>query len=329
MNNAGAGKDLDEFRKSFYALYQGNWKNKIYDFGDLKVGETFPDTLVILQEIVTNLLKNDLIPVIIGGSQALTYALYRSFDQLEQRVNLGLIDPRFDLGILGDPLDSRGFLTKIIMDKPHNLDNCTQLGYQTFYNSQEVILLMESLLFDINRLGVLKRDMELTEPLLRNADLLSLDFGAIRAADAVANQNKSISGFTSDEICQICRYAGISDRLNVFGIFEYNPSLDNHQQSAQLMAQMVWYFIEGVNLRKPEFPNLDLEHFKKYMVVIDDETFNFYKSEVSNRWWMEITLKVDTKIKRRTLIPCTYNDYLTAGRLEIPERWYLNRKKLE
>jgi formiminoglutamase len=328
IRNEGAGKDLDSFRKEFYALYSGNWTGVIYDFGDLKVGESFQDTLVIVQEIVVSLLKSNQIPVIIGGSQALTYAIYRAYDQMEKRVNLTVVDAKFDLGMLENPLDSTSYLTKIIMDKPNNLNNYTNLAYQTFLNAQDEIHLMDGLLFDTYRLGNLKKDIELSEPVLRETDLLSIDIGVVRAADAPANRNKMISGLNADEICQISRYAGLSDKLNIFSIFEYNSKYDMHNQTAQLLAQMVWYFIEGVHLRKPEFPNVDLNGFKKYMVVIDDETYQFYKSESSERWWMEISLKEDNKIKRQTLIPCTYNDFLTANRLEIPERWYINRRKL-
>ncbi len=328
LNNEGAGKNLDELRKEFYALYSGNWKTKVYDLGDLKVGETFEDTLLILQEIVAYLLNKQLIPIIVGGSQALTYAIYRAYDQLDQRVNLTGVDSKFDLGTIESKLDSTSFLTKIIMDKPNNLSNYTNLGYQTFLNAQEEIHLMDGLLFETIRLGNLKKDIELAEPILRETNILSIDIGVIRSSDAPANNNKMISGLTSDEICQISRYAGLSDQLNIFCIFEYNSIHDIFNQSAQVLAQMIWYFIEGFNFRKHEFPNIELKGFKKYIVLIDEESYHFYKSEASNRWWMEISLKEDNKIKGQTLIPCTYSDYLTANKMEVPERWYFNRRKL-
>jgi arginase family enzyme len=328
LNNEGAGLNNNEVRKEFYQLYYGNWKTKIYDCGDLKVGDTFNDTLVIVQELTAYFVKNQIYPIFLGGSQALTYALYRAYDLLEQRVNLTTVDAKFDLGSLGESLNSGSYLTKIIMDKPNNLDNYTNLGFQTFLNSQEEIHLMDGLLFDVYRLGNLKSNMELCEPVLRETDVLSIDLSAIKSIDAPANNNKIISGLSSDEICQICRYAGISDKLNVLGIFEYNSKYDINNQTAQLIAQMIWYYVEGVNLRKPEFPNLELKDFKKYMVVIDDETYHFYKSDVTNRWWMEINAVNDNIITRKTLIPCTYNDFLTANNLEIPERWFVNRRKL-
>ena len=46
------------------------------------------------------LLKNKIIPIVVGGSQDLTYALYRSYDLVEQMVNVAVIDSSFDFGII-------------------------------------------------------------------------------------------------------------------------------------------------------------------------------------------------------------------------------------
>lgn len=329
LNNNGTGKDIDFIRKQFYQLFNGNWHTKIYDLGDIICGESYTDTEIVLKEIISFLLKQKLIPIIIGGSHALTYACYRAFDELEQKVNLAIVDPKFDLGSIDNKLDSHSYLTKIVMEKPNNLFSFTNIGYQTFLNSQDEINLLQSLLFESYRLGDVKNDIEIVEPILRETDLLSIDIGAVRKMDAPANKNAIISGFSAEDICKIARYAGISDKLSVFGIFEYNAELDNNFVTAELIAQMLWYFVEGVNYRTYEFPTLDLKDYKKYMVMIEDETYQFYKSDKSGRWWMEINIKDNNKTKRQTLIPCTYNDYLSANRQEVPERWYINRKKLD
>lgn len=59
----------------------------------------------------------------------------------------------------------------------------------------------------------------------------------------------SPNGFYGEEICAISRYAGISDKVSSFGIYEYNSKHDSNYQTAHLIAQMIWYFIEGVNYR--------------------------------------------------------------------------------
>ncbi len=329
VNNKGAGQNIDLIRKELYPLFAGNWTTSIYDLGDIISGETYKDTTIALKEIITFLLKEKTLPILLGGSHALTYASYRAFDDLEQKVNLSIIDAKFDLGSIDGTIDSQSYLTKIVMDKPNNLFNFTNIGYQTFLNSQDEISLLNSLLFDAYRLGDVKNDIEIVEPVLRDTDVLSIDMGAIRRMDAPANNNAIISGLRADDICRITRYAGLSDKISVLGIYEFNPTKDASSKTSQLIAQMLWYYIEGVNYRSYEFPLSDLKNFKKYMVLVDEETYNFYKSNKSGRWWMEINIKDNNKTKRRTLIPCTYNDYLSANNQEVPERWYTNRKKLE
>lgn len=329
INNQGCGENFNAIREKFYQLHLGNWKTPIYDLGDISKGNTFKDTEIAVQEVLLYLIKKKLIPIILGGSQALTYASYRTFDSLEQKVNLTVVDAKFDLGTIESRIDSQSYLTKIVMDQPNNLFNFTNIGYQTFLNSPEEIGLLNTLLFDTYRLGDVKNDLELVEPTLRDTDVLSIDLGSIRKTDAPANNNGQISGFIADDICKITRYAGLSDKLKVLGVYEYNPHKDREDITAELVAQMIWYFIEGVNLRSYEFPSNNLKGFKKYMVMIADDTLQFYKSDKSGRWWMEISLKENNKTKRQTLIPCTYADYLTANKQEIPERWYVNRKKID
>jgi len=261
INNSGCGNDIDFIRKEFYQLYVGNWKTKIYDLGAVKLGKTFKDTEAALKEVLLSLIRQKILPIILGGSQALTYASYRVFDSLEQKVNLTAVDAKFDLGTIESDIDSRSYLTKIIMDKPTNLFNFTNIGYQTFLNSQEEISLLKTLLFDSYRLGDVKNDIEIVEPTLRDTDVLSIDIGSVKKTDAPANNNSQISGFTADEICTITRYAGLSDKLKVLGIYEYNSQKDNRKQTTELIAQILWYFIEGVNLRSYEFPSRNCTNF--------------------------------------------------------------------
>jgi len=328
INNLGTGGSFINFRKQFYSLFKGNWNNSIFDLGSLKIGQNFSDTEEALKYIVSQLVKQNIFPIVLGGSQALTYSLYRAFDYLEKKVNLCVLDSKFDLGSMKEHINSSSYLTNIIMEQPNNLLNYTNIGYQTFLNPQEEIDLIDTMLFEAYRLGDVKNEIVITEPTLRETDLLSIDIGVIKSSDAPANGNRSISGFSAEEICKITRYAGLSSNLSVFGIFEYNEKLDIADRTSELLAQMIWYYIEGVNFRIKEFPNSILRGFSKYIVLIDDEEYNFFKSNTSSRWWMEISIEKHNKQKRRTLVPCTYSDYVKATHQEIPKRWLLNRRKL-
>jgi hypothetical protein len=79
----------------------------------------------------------------------LTFALYRSFDELEQMVNLVSIDSKFDFGKENDRVSASSYLTKIIIDEPNNLFN-GNIGYQTYHNSQEEIDLKSCFLIAID-----------------------------------------------------------------------------------------------------------------------------------------------------------------------------------
>ena len=55
-----------------------------------------------------------------------------------------------------------------------------------------------------------------------------------------------------------------------------------------ILAQMIWYFIDGYTKRKDEITP-DIEHCTKYNVSFEDgkNEIIFYKSQKSGRWWME------------------------------------------
>lgn len=95
-----------------------------------------------------------------------------------------------------------------------------------------------------------------------------------------------------------------------------------------LITQIIWYFIEGYHYRSYEFPFEDKTNYFKYIVLIEEEELVFYKSNRSERWWIEINLSNNyNKTNKITLLPCTYEDYLAACEQEIPERWWKAHRK--
>lgn len=327
-NDSEENLNFDSIRKSLYSLFPGNWFLNIADLGDIEKGETVEDSYFAIQTLVSHLLKKDIIPVILGGSQDLIYAQYRAYDKVKQMVNLVNIDSRFDLGDAENPISSRSYIGKIVVNKPYNLFNYSNVGYQTYYNSQDEIELMERLFFDAFRLGEISNNITTVEPVMRDANLVGVDLGSINTSVIGGNKN-SPNGFDGKEICALSRYAGISDKVSSFGIYEYTSSIS--EKGDMLIAQMIWYFIEGVNYRTNENTQTAKKDFIKYQVPIDDEVLVFFKSSVSGRWWIEIPFisNSNTKLKRHTLLPCSQEDYLDACNQVIPERWYKTKRKNE
>lgn len=324
-SNGNQEIDLIAVRKELYGLYPGNWDASITDFGNILAGNSIEDTYFALKKVASSLIKNNIIPIIIGGSQDLTYSLYRAYDDLEQMVNLVAVDSQFDFGKESDVVSASSYLTKIVIEEPNNLFNYCNIGYQTYYNSQEEIDLVEKLFFDAYRLGEVSNHIAIAEPVFRDADVVSIDMNAVKSSDSGNFTPFVPNGFNGKEICALSRYAGISDKVTSFGIFNHNDT----EQESVLMAQIIWYFIEGYHYRSNEYPFGSRENYLKYIVPSEDEELIFYKSDKTDRWWIEIPFITNgnNKLKRNTLLPCSHEEYLAACDQELPERWWKAQRK--
>lgn len=321
------GFDFDKIRMGLYSLFPGNWHTPLVDLGDIMPGETVDDTYYAVRETLEQLLDKKIIPIILGGSQDLTYAQYRAYDQFNRMVNLVNIDAKFDFGTTDAPLNDQTYLSKMVLDKPYNLFNYANLGYQTYLNPPDEIHLMEKLYFEAYRLGELTHDFRLAEPVMRDADLVSLDYGSITSS--ISNYlTPQPNGFDGREICALARYAGISDKVSSFGLYNLHNSEPLTAQSL-LVSEIIWYFIEGINFRTNEINISEGNKYLKYSVPIDNEILTFRKSKQTERWWIEIPTFINNKLKKHTFLPCSYQDYLEACNQEIPERWYKARRKNE
>jgi len=323
LNYIGEEFQLNEIRKSFYSLFPGSWNTTIADLGDINRGETVEDTYFALIEAITILVKKNIIPIILGGSQDLTYANYRAYDALIPMVNIVNVDAQFNLGDSTKPIKNNSFVGKIILDQPYNLFNYATIGYQTYFNSQEEIDLMDNLYFESYRLGAVSKDVTIVEPVLRDANIVSIDLTSVKGSEVSLKQKYSPNGLDGKEICAIARYAGISNKVSSFGIYEYKPSKDD-ELTSMLVAQILWYFVEGVNYRVKDDDFSDDRNYHKYITLVESEELIFYKSNKTGRWWIEIPFlaEVNNKLKRHTLLPCMHQDYIDACNNKVPDRWY-------
>lgn len=331
-NNEGCAYGADVIRKHLYSLFSGNEQVQIADLGNIMQGHTVDDTYFAVTNVVSALAGNGIIPVIIGGGQDLNYAVYRAYEHLGQIINIVAVDPMFDLGKDSSELDSRSYLSKIILHQPNYLFNYTNIGYQSYFVDKEAVALMDRLFFDTYRLGNVRSNMDEVEPVVRNADMVNIDISAVRSPDAPGNGNAIPNGFSGEELCQIVRYAGLSDKLSSIGFYEYNPAYDRQEQTAMLISQAIWYFLEGYYQRKDDYPARARDQYVKFHVKIQDhhDEIIFYKSKKSERWWMEVPVETDlmTKYERHYMVPCSKSDYDNAMDNNIPDRWWQVYQKM-
>ena len=323
-----AQNSYSHFRKSFYQLFQGNWSCRITDFGDLKPGLDLKDTYFAINDIVSSLLSQSIFPIILGGTHDISYPLYQSYESFTKGVNLLSVDSRFDL-IDEDALNinNRNFVGYIIKKEPNHLSNFINLGHQSYFCHNDEVNLLEKMFFETCRLGDLREDIKITEPFIRNSDIVTIDLSSVKQSDSPGSTLPSPNGIEAHHACVISRYAGMSDRVSSFGVFEFSELNDQTNQTVNLIAQIIWYFLEGFSLRvndSPNAKNINIK-YKKYIIPIkeSDLQFIFYKSKDSGRWWFSSSMEFNDETNyRERLIPCSYEDYLNTIAGDIPKRVY-------
>ncbi|MDQ3393619.1 MAG: formimidoylglutamase [Bacteroidota bacterium] len=328
----------DHIRKKLYRLKSGKSRYKIIDLGNLRSGMNLQESYLRIKEVCAILISENVLPVLIGGSHDLDYGQFQAYEDLEKLISIINVDALFDMEDNKGEEVQHQHIHNILVHEPNYLFNYSHLAYQSYLVDPDEVSTLERLYFDTYRLGDIRRDLQEMEPVIRNADMMSFDISAIKSSDAPGTTNPQPFGLTGEEACQICWYAGLNEKLSSAGFYNYNVAMDDSQKkTASVVATMIWYFVEGFYNRKNE------KHFKsndylKYVVSLpyDPATMVFYKSKISEKWWLEVPYpegkkdrgKIHDTYSRNCIVPCSYTDYLAANNGELPERWIATHAKL-
>ncbi len=307
--------EMDAIRQALYTMSFPFQQLLIADLGNTRKSDN-----AFLIPLLKELLDSQIIPVLISPDPNQILALYKAFQSLQSHINFNAVEERL---LLDETKKGNGnfYLNDILLNTRSRLFHFGAIGCQTHYTSPAVFQFLEKNHFDCMRLGAARADLSEVEPIVRDGDLMTFHLNALKMADAPGVANATPSGFTVEEACQICRYAGMSDKLKAFGIVGFDKALDQNAQTAQAVAQMIWYFVEGFYNRKNDFPASN-DGLTEYIVDFKGIEYQlvFWKSQRSGRWWMQVPVKIGKKYNRHRLIPCSYNDYKLACQDELPER---------
>ncbi|MEO6733391.1 MAG: formimidoylglutamase [Ferruginibacter sp.] len=307
----------DAIRRQLYQLHYWHCDVKIADFGNIKTGASLGDSYAAIKTVLKELLKQNKLVVLLGGTHDITLAQYFAYKELGKHIEATCIDAAIDLK--GESsIRSENFLLEMLTSEPNMVKHYNHIGFQSYYVHPRMLETMDKLRFDCYRVGLAKENIEEMEPVLRNTGLLSFDISAIKYSDAPANDT-SPNGFTGEEACMLARYAGMSNQLSSFGIYGYQRDADVNELTAKQIAQMLWYFIDGKSRSKQEAPLEERNHFNEYHTMLADVDTLFLQSRKTNRWWMQLPNK--------KMISCSYRDYQYASRNEIPERWLREQER--
>lgn len=319
--NPGSMKGPDAIRSALYRLARIPGKLRIIDCGNMKQGVSFNDTIAGLADILPALMSENIVPVILGGSSSLIVSVDKAFSREKIKYNLTVIDPRICYNHEKKDQHPGAYMNPIINNSKSTLDHYANIGYQTFLNDQQVINRFLKRKAELVRVGDVRQSMNLMEPLLRDSHAVVFNIAAVRQSDAPGTAFPSANGFYGEEICLLSRYAGLSDSIKTFGLFDVNPEFDIRNQTAGIAAQIIWFFLEGFAQKQFETPVLKTNktgRFIWYHVRVTglEDDLVFVRSTMTERWWMEINAG-----KENAYVSCSHEDYLKANHNEVPERW--------
>ncbi len=328
---AGTSEAPDEIRKEFYKLIKPRYEIKLADLGNIEAGNEINDTYFALKQTLGDLFEKKIVCIVLGGMQDLAYSQFAAYEGVKTNLNLMIADNKVDMKTDEENDLNSSHISRIISYPKNFLFNITHIGHQSYFVESESYDAFERMNFDMIRLGNLRHKIADVEPLLRNTDMMVMNMGCVKASDAPGQCDASPNGFSGEEACQITRYAGMSNELSSFGLYDVNPSFDINSQTSKLAAQMIWYFIEGFYNRKYDYPATESKDYMIYRTTSKSGNHEiiFYRNILTDRWWMEVPYPTErSEHSGKFLVPCTYADYQIAMKDEIPDRWMKTYQKL-
>ncbi len=307
----GVGQQADAVRQQLYRLQWHFGGLKMADLGNLRPGADAAATAAGLAEVLSELHELHIAAVVIGDDALLRSAQYLALRHASTPIEFAMVLPGLDK-------DADAGLQRILQHQPSFLFNLSFYATQAYFTPQSALDWMEASHYEHQRLGVLRDKMEEAEPGLRGTHVMSLDLGAVRHSDVPDLPLVSANGLYAEEAVALARYAGLSPHMQSFLIY---GSPFEHAVSASLAAQIIWYFISGYTQRYPEYPAESDPNFMVYRTMMSNTVneITFYRSQRTNRWWMEVPHPYED---RSVLLGCSYADYQKACDDELPDRWW-------
>jgi len=236
----------------------------------------------------------------------------------QQHFSAAIITPAVDL--------QRAYLKQLLLHR--GLGYCAALGFQTYLSPPADLDALRTRYCELLRLGMLKENLSLAEPLIRDADYVWLDLAAIRASDAPLRKHLNPNGLYAEEACRLVQYIALSNKVKAFFVHSVSHLRCLSAVAASMVAQLIWHLAEGLTGKiKEELTNIsENPAFKEIMVDmgLSGQELYFLYSETTQRWW----IKVPCNQMVTRWIPCDHSDYRVACQGVVPVRWLWHYQKL-
>lgn len=266
-----------------------HFNSKIYDIGSITVNNN-----TSIYQVISELQDGFILPVYIGADQD-------AFNDFCKAMSLE------------NKLDTAAFISNkaMVSSSDYTIEN---IAYQRHllpkYKMQEI---QDSQTPGLS-LGALRSQSRILEPILRETNYLHFDLSAIRTSDSPNKSNTLPTGLYAEEACQIMRYIGEGMRLKLIS-FDTVDLGSNAEIEANLVAEMIWYLHEGLDLKSIDHPAISSD-FKEFIIEMNeiDHSLIFLQSNKSGKWWLQ------KEKSSNKYISCAYEEYEQSIKNDIPDR---------
>jgi formimidoylglutamase len=240
---------------------------RLSDFGNVIVVKDDPiETYKRVKSVIGEMLKNDVLPLVLGGGHDITYPCIEAFSHYFKKIGGFNIDVHFDVREqTGKHVSSGMAFRKILEDiqgNPLAGENFVEIGADGNVNSRkywQYLIKKNVNIYPIKYIRDAIRNTQGIEHVIKqalqlagrntNAVFTSLDIDSVSSDAAPGCSFINPNGFTTDEISRISYTVGFDKNVKYFDLVEVNPEFDVDNRTTRLCARIISCFLTGYKQR--------------------------------------------------------------------------------
>ena len=257
---AGSASGPDEIRRAFYKLTPtkstalNDATMRIFDAGNFVTNLKLDDALSALCDAVTYLLRHGHMPIVLGGSNDLSYANFSACHAVIRNCGAINIDSHLDVRDYSKGINS-GTPYRMLLDSRELAGkNFAEYGIQEFINSRGHLAYAsehEVQVYTLTQIHARKNSesfMQAYRTVSENTEgvYVSFDIDSVRSSDAPGVSAPTPTGLTAEEILECAYLAGTEEKTAMMDVCEFNPKFDVDGHTAKLAAMIVANFLAGI-----------------------------------------------------------------------------------
>ena len=243
---AGAARAPAEIRAALYryTVSEAHKHLRLFDAGNVKLGETLEETHETLHEVVRQLLTDGKRVVVLGGGNDVSYPDCSALAKVAGRVLAFNVDRHLDVRT-DTPRNSGTPYRQLLEEGWIEGSLLHEVGINSFANSASYLRWAEErgvhvhLLADLRRGGVGATVRRIAASSDTDAIFFGFDLDVVHAAEAPGVSDPSPMGLTAVEVCEIADVAAANPRARLIEITEVCPDCDVGGITSRLAANLL------------------------------------------------------------------------------------------